>query len=145
LAGFGSLTLAAGERRSIAIPVRRNDLAFWDVATQRWMVEAGDYTLSVGASSRDLRLHATVTVEGDASRAVFTRESTLGEILADGAAAPLLFETLGAAGDDAPALDTDILRMLASVPIERMVALSGGRVTREQLDDLLAALNAVRP
>lgn len=145
LAGFGSLTLAAGERRTIEIPVDRADLAFWEVGSRRWVVEPGEYTISVGASSRDLRLHTTVTVDGDASATMFTRESTLGEILADPAAAPLLFETLGAAAENAPAMGTDVLRMLESVPIERMVSLSGGRVTPERLDDLLAALNAVRP
>ena len=145
LAGFGSLSLESGERRTLEIPIRRTELAFWEIRSGQWGVEPGDYTVSVGASSRDLRLHATVTVEGDVPRAVFTRESTLGEILADPAAAPLLFETLGTAAQDAPAMGTDLLRMLESVPIERMVALSGGKVTPERLDDLLAALNAVRP
>ncbi|AKS36684.1 beta-glucosidase [Mycolicibacterium goodii] len=145
LVGFAGLTLDGGERRSVEIPVRRADLAFWSVGGGQWVVEAGDYTVSVGASSRDLRLQATVTVTGDAPRTVFTRESTLGEILADPAAAPLLFETLGPAAQNAPAMGTDMLRMLESVPIERMIALSGGRVSPERLDDLLAALNAVRP
>ncbi|MBU8819769.1 glycoside hydrolase family 3 C-terminal domain-containing protein [Mycolicibacterium goodii] len=145
LAGFGSLSLDSGERRGIEIPIRRADLAFWDVRSRRWVVESGDHTVSVGASSQDLRLHATVAVDGDVPRIVFTRESTLGEILADPAAAPLLFETLGTAAESTPAMGTDLLRMLASVPIERMVSLSGGRVTPERLDDLLAALNAVRP
>lgn len=145
LAGFGSLTLDTGERCTIEIAVGRDTLAFWDVTRGQWVVEPGEYTISVGASSRDLRLHATVTVDGDSPGTMFTRESTLGEILADPAAAPLLFETLGAAAENAPAMGTDVLRMLESVPIERMVSLSGGQVTPERLDDLLAALNAVRP
>jgi beta-glucosidase len=38
----------------------------------------------------------------------------------------------------------DLLRMAASIPIERMVGFSGGTVSRAQLDELLAAINSQR-
>jgi len=34
--------------------------AHWDAASQSWQVAAGSYTVSVGTSSRDLPLSATV-------------------------------------------------------------------------------------
>ncbi|MGV0742154.1 glycoside hydrolase family 3 C-terminal domain-containing protein [Mycolicibacterium sp. XJ870] len=147
LVGFTGVTLQSGERRTIEIPVSRTDLAYWDTRAGRWALEGGDYTVSVGASSRDLRLHTTVTLTGDETSSPFTGESTLGEILADPVAAPVAMEALGKAvpsdmGD--AALGTDLLRMLESIPIERMVGFSGGQVTREQLDDLLATINSRR-
>ena len=42
------------------------------------------------------------------------------------------------------ALGSNLLRMLESVPIGRMAAFSVGKVTREQLDELLAGINAQR-
>ncbi|CQD24931.1 beta-glucosidase [Mycolicibacterium conceptionense] len=101
----------------------------------------------VGASSRDLRLSATVSVPGDEPMQPFTRDSTLGELLADPVAAQTIAAVLSSAspfekGDSA--LGTDLLRMLGSVPIGRMVAFSAGRVTGEQLDELLARINAQR-
>ena len=101
----------------------------------------------MGASSRDIRLTATVTVAGDEPTRPFTRESTLGELLADPTAAQTILTVLGSASPFGVAdsgLGSDLLRMLESVPIGRMVGFSAGKVTREQLDELLAGINAHR-
>jgi beta-glucosidase len=147
LAGFAAVTLEPAERGTVEIPVSRDDLAYWSTDAGRWVVETGDYVVWVGASSRDLRLSATVSVPGDEPMQPFTRDSTLGELLADPVAAQTIAAVLSSAspfetGDSA--LGTDLLRMLGSVPIGRMVAFSAGRVTGEQLDELLARINAQR-
>ncbi|ORA37763.1 beta-glucosidase [Mycobacterium aquaticum] len=144
LIGFAGVTLAPGECQVVEIPVRRADLAYWN---GRWVVQGGDYRVSVGASIRDLRAEATVHVEGDAATTPFTRESTLGELLADPIAAPVVMAAVAdvmPAGDSAAGLGVDLLRMAASIPIERMVGFSGGKVSRAQLDELLAAINSRR-
>ncbi|MDH6197336.1 hypothetical protein M2272_003989 [Mycobacterium frederiksbergense] len=61
--------------------------------------------------------------------------------------APLVLAVLGDAspfGSADVALGSNLLRMLESVPIGRMVGFSAGKVTREQLDELLAGINAAR-
>lgn len=147
LAGFGSVTLDPGERSKVEIPVSRADLAYWSPDAGRWVLESGEYLVSVGASSRDLRLSASVTVEGDEPMRPFTRESTLGELLADPVAAQTIATVLSSAspfGTDDSALGMNLLRMLESVPIGRMAGFSAGKVTGEQLDELLAGINAQR-
>ncbi|MDV3125271.1 glycoside hydrolase family 3 C-terminal domain-containing protein [Mycobacterium sp. 21AC1] len=147
LVGFAIATLQPGERYTVEIPVRRKDLAYWDVRQDRWVVESGEYAVSVGASSRDLRVDATVMVGGDDTAVPFTGESTLGEVMADPVAAEVATAVLAAAGPagvSGTALGVDLLRMVASIPLERMVGFSGGRITRAQLDELLAAVNAAR-
>ncbi|KHO26056.1 beta-glucosidase [Mycolicibacterium setense] len=147
LAGFGSVTLDPGERSRVEIPVSRADLAYWSPDAGRWVLESGEYLVSVGASSRDLRLSASVTVEGDEPMRPFTRESTLGELLADPVAAQTIATVLSSAspfGTDDSALGMNLLRMLESVPIGRMAGFSAGKVTGEQLDELLAGINAQR-
>ena len=42
--------------------VRRRDLSVWDVVAQEWKIQSGDFVFSVGASSRDLRSNANLTV-----------------------------------------------------------------------------------
>jgi beta-glucosidase len=66
LAGFAKAEARAGAEvtADIAIPLRC--LAHWDTATDRWIVEPGDYQLSIGRSSRDLPLPVTVTISPDA-------------------------------------------------------------------------------
>ena len=54
LRGFERVTLAPGERRTLTFALTPDMLAFWDSAMQ-WMVEPGDFTISVGNSSASLK------------------------------------------------------------------------------------------
>lgn len=147
LAGFASVTLEPGHRQAVEILIDRTDLAYWNIDADRWVVEPGEYEVSVGASSRDIRLTATVTLTGDEPTRPFTLDSTLGELLADPVAAAVIQNTLDRVspfGTTDSAFGTNLLRMLESVPIGRMAAFSAGKVTREQLDELLTAVNAQR-
>ncbi len=135
LVGFGSLTLAPGGEGVVEVAVSRTDLAYW---TDRWTVEGGRYTVWAGASSRDLRLQTEITLAGDETPEAFTTESTLGEVLADPKAATLLAGSFGA---EAPTLTPELLAIIASTPLNRLVGFSGGRLTRDRLDALLAEIN----
>jgi len=148
LAGFGSIELGPGESGEVEILVERRDLEHWSIALDRFVLEGGSYRIEVGASSRDLRASGEVELAGDAVRAPLTMDSTLGEVLAHPVAGPIVAQQLGAlpmAAGDAPALGTDMMRMMASIPIGRIVAFAQGQVTREQLEQLLAAANAGAP
>ena len=126
------------------------ELACWDVTADRWVVEGGEYALSVGASSRDLRLAGVLALTGDETRRPLTLESTLAEVLADPDLGPAVMSAMqDMAGDTAPdpgaidtapdpgAMGTDLLRIMGQVPLDRLVAFSGGRVTHEHLIALL--------
>lgn len=67
LRGFAKVSLPAGEAARVDVPLGEPAFRRWDAATHGWLVDAGEYEISVGASSRDLRLHAVVTVEPAAS------------------------------------------------------------------------------
>ncbi|KAF3767348.1 family 3 glycoside hydrolase [Cryphonectria parasitica EP155] len=62
LRGFDKLSLAAGAQGTATFNLRKKDLSYWDVASQNWIVPSGNFVVSVGASSRDLRLNATLAV-----------------------------------------------------------------------------------
>ncbi|KAG5650794.1 hypothetical protein H0H81_011028, partial [Sphagnurus paluster] len=62
LKGFDSVYIEAGQSKTVTIQLSRYDLAFWDVAAQRWRVPTGSHGISIGASSRDIRLKGTLTV-----------------------------------------------------------------------------------
>ncbi|MGV9899257.1 fibronectin type III-like domain-contianing protein, partial [Streptomyces tendae] len=59
------LTLAPGASDRVSFEVPLSALAFWDVAHDRWRLEPGPYALLVGASSEDVRLSTTVTLDGE--------------------------------------------------------------------------------
>lgn len=149
LKAFASVELAAGESRVVELAVRREDLAYWDVRVDRWVVEGGEYLVSVGASSRDLRVEAGVAVEGDAVRLPLTMESSIGDLMGDPVAGPIVAQALGGlfGGDPAMAAmadDEGMEKMMASFPIGRLVGFPGIPVTREQIEQLLQAANAGR-
>ena len=62
LRGYRRLTLAPGETRTVRMPVPISSLAYWDAAADRWVVEADQIRLQVGASSADIRLEKTLRV-----------------------------------------------------------------------------------
>jgi beta-glucosidase len=64
LKGFRRVTVPAGQSRSVEIPLRGADLAYWDVARHAWTVEKGRVELRVGTSSadRDLTLRRVLEV-----------------------------------------------------------------------------------
>ncbi|MGU3654769.1 glycoside hydrolase family 3 C-terminal domain-containing protein [Mycolicibacterium sp. A43C] len=153
LVGFGEVTLAPGDQRTVDITVPRDELAYWDVATARWTVEAGDYSLYAGSSSRDLRLHAAIGVTGDTVTTPFTLDSTLGELLADPVAAPILAAAMSELGQSegegqgegqGAGLGTDLIRMLASIPISRITSFSDGSVSHQQVAQLIDEVNRQR-
>lgn len=148
LKGFGVIELEPGASGEVAVTIRREDLAYWDVRADRWVVEGGEYTIEVGASSRDLRAAVSAAVDGDEVRLPLTRESSLGEVLAHPVAGPMVQGALAGMSelfDGASSImpeGVSMERMMASFPIGRVGMMSGGQVTPDMIDGLLAAANA---
>ncbi|CAL9423293.1 glycoside hydrolase family 3 C-terminal domain-containing protein [Streptomyces sp. enrichment culture] len=59
------VTLAPGETAELSFVLPLSAFAFRDVAAGRWRVEPGAYELLAGASSEDVRVRATLTLEGE--------------------------------------------------------------------------------
>jgi beta-glucosidase len=62
LVGFERITLTPGERRTVTVHVGARQLSYWSAEAAGWVRAAGERTVYVGASSRDLRLQAPVMV-----------------------------------------------------------------------------------
>nr|prf extracellular beta glucosidase [Trichoderma reesei] len=62
LRGFAKLNLTPGQSGTATFNIRRRDLSYWDTASQKWVVPSGSFGISVGASSRDIRLTSTLSV-----------------------------------------------------------------------------------
>jgi len=63
LVGFCRVTLAAGETRTVTLSLDAGELAYWDVRSQRFVVEPGELEVRIGRSSRDIELTKTLVVE----------------------------------------------------------------------------------
>lgn len=60
LRGFTVISLEPREKKRVIITLSRYGLSYWDVAAQGWRRPDGEFTFSVGASSRDFRLHGSI-------------------------------------------------------------------------------------
>ncbi|KAI0768458.1 beta-glucosidase [Trametes elegans] len=56
LKGFDSIFLGPGESTTVTLELTRLDFSVWDVVSQSWQIPSGETGISIGASSRDLRL-----------------------------------------------------------------------------------------
>ena len=64
LRAFKKVFLKAGEEAEISFDLDKRAFAFFNVNTNDWFVESGEFDILVGASSADIKLCETVTVEG---------------------------------------------------------------------------------
>ncbi|HEX2857768.1 MAG TPA: glycoside hydrolase family 3 N-terminal domain-containing protein [Propionibacteriaceae bacterium] len=142
LKGFADVTLDPGESRRVGIDIPMDDLAYWSVRDHRWVVEAGSYTVAVGASSRDLRLSAAVDLAGDEPVRPISLDTTIAEAMAvPGFGEQLMArfaETMGGLGEP----DEDMARMLADIPLAAAIGFSG--MDPEQFGEVIAQANAAR-
>ncbi|KAJ7155737.1 beta-glucosidase [Mycena filopes] len=60
LKGFDSVFVGVGQSVTVSMTLNRFNFATWNILTQRWEVVTGTTTISVGASSRDIRLTGTI-------------------------------------------------------------------------------------
>ncbi len=64
LKGFTKVFLKAGESRTVTVPLDDKAFRYFNSKTNRFEVDGGTYEILVGASVADIRLTASVSVEG---------------------------------------------------------------------------------
>ncbi len=70
LRAFKKVFLEPGEEKTVELELSKRAFAFYNVSINDWYVESGEFDILVGASSRDIRLKATVNVTAAVSAAV---------------------------------------------------------------------------
>ncbi len=63
LRGFKKVFLEPGEEKEVEIVLDKRAFAYYNVNIHDWHVESGEFKILVGASSRDIRLEASINVE----------------------------------------------------------------------------------
>ncbi|KAG2227455.1 hypothetical protein INT45_007480 [Circinella minor] len=62
LRGFEKVYLQAGEKKTVDFVFTKNDLSFWDEESEEWKLAKGEFTVYIGASSRDIRGSSSFTI-----------------------------------------------------------------------------------
>lgn len=152
LRGFAAVEVAPGQTRDAVVAVRRDDLAYWDVRVDRFVVEGGAYRVEVAASSRDVRAETVVEIAGDELVLPLTMNSSVADVFAHPVTGPVVQQLMagalaGLGGADSSAAsmlpDDDALqKMMASFPIGRLAGFPGMPLGYDQIEELIRTANA---
>lgn len=74
LKGFAKVFLKAGEKKEVRITFDDKTFRYWNVKTDRWEEEGGQYTIMLGASAADIRLTTTVDRAGTDAELPYVKE-----------------------------------------------------------------------
>ena len=64
LRGMAKIKLAAGETKSVSLPLSHRDFSIWSEQMNDWFAVAGKFEVLVGSSSRDIRLRSVLETDG---------------------------------------------------------------------------------
>ncbi|WP_265520193.1 glycoside hydrolase family 3 C-terminal domain-containing protein [Oerskovia flava] len=141
LKAFTKVPLAPGESRELTFELTARDLSYWHPVLRRWVVEGGEFRVSVGTSSRDLHGTVSLDVTGEDVALPLSPMSTVTEALTHPVAGPVVRAALEGTGDG-PTLDPELVKMAADMPLRALVDFGMAGLDRAGLDRLLDAANA---
>lgn len=155
LKGFEKVALRPGESKDVSFTLDKRAFAYWNNDIHDWHVESGDFTVEVGASSRDLPLKAVVNVESTVKLPVrYDADSIFMDIMKDPKAVKamkplldLMSATFRPAEDDGSAASEAItedmnMAMMNYMPLRGILSFGNGQLPDGFLDKIIDDLNA---
>lgn len=146
LKGFTKVGLQPGEAREVTFTLDKRSFAYYNVQLGDWHVESGEFTIAVAASSRDIRLTASLEVISSVKMvSKFHRNTTVGDLLdnpltADKAKHYGSIFGMESAMDDNPEM---FLAMMRYMPLRALVNFGQGKYSEENLTADLREFNAL--
>jgi beta-glucosidase len=146
LKAFRKLELEPGREQNVSFTLTAEDFAGFNTADRLWTAPAGTYALSLGSSSRDIRLSAAVEFTGQKRKPPrLTRYSTFREWLAHPRGKELvkpmidnMMYVLGIDGDSATRQQREFVEnMAADVPVCKTIQFSRGQISEQTIADLI--------
>jgi beta-glucosidase len=128
LKAFAKVDLDPGETTVIDFSLTARDFSSWSTKVGGWVLEGGEFELAVGASSRDLRLTATVDIPAPPLPSTLDGMSTLEEWLADPTGSVLLRKAVGTDETGRPRGilgDEELIKVIGNFPISSLAAFPG--------------------
>ena len=138
LKGFARVELDPGGSGDARIELDTRAFSFWSTVLGRWVVEAGEFVLHVGTSSRDLPHAYALHLDAPSIAPPLTRDSTLHKWLADPRGRELLSEP--AAGPGSPLADPALVQVVGTMPMSTLANFGMAGLDPPTLDALVERL-----
>ena len=152
---FAKVELQPGETKTVTFELGKRAFAYWNIEIHDWHVESGEFELLIGKSSRDIVVSKTIQVTGTVKiPTTYTLDTTLGDLMENPEAAQFLgglmqgsiFSSMDT-GEESDAAKEAIskemmMAMIKYMPLRAMLSFGNGAVSREDILNILAKLNA---
>jgi len=145
LKAFAKVDLDPGQTTTVNLTLTARDLSYWSTTLNDWVLEAGEFQLAVGASSRDLRLTTTLDIAAPPPPARLNGMSTLQEWLTDPTASALLHHAVGTDETGRPKGilgNHELLVVIGNFPISTLAAFPGLGLTHTIVHTLIHQISA---
>jgi beta-glucosidase len=145
LKAFAKVDLDPGETTVVEFTLTARDLSYWSTRLNDWALEAGEFELAVGASSRDLRLTTTLDVAATPPPVSLDAMATLEEWLADPTGSALLHKAVGTDDEGQPKGilgNEELLPVIGNFPISTLAAFPGLGLTHDLVNSLVKQVSA---
>ena len=143
---FAKIALAPGETRTVTFALDKRAFAYYEPKVHDFFVESGEFFIEIGSDCRTIALAAPIQVKGTTEiRFAVTETTTIGQLLKHPKGTSAIQNILGGAKSTATSANMGegteqaARKMMLEMPIGSLV--SYGRISREQLTELIAAVN----
>ena len=137
LKAFRKVWLEPGESTTVAMTLDSRSFAYWSVVRSDWVVEAGDFEIAIGTSSRHLVATEVISLAAPSVAGPIGTNSSLEEWLADPRGRELIH------GLDSPVMkDPELVKIIGNMPMNRLSAFGAfgfNAATLEQMTQQLTA------
>lgn len=151
LKGFVKTALAPGEEKDVSFTLDSRAFAYYSEALGDWYVETGNFTIMVGASSRDIRLYKDIFLTGTKKLPFIADETTTlsdirkyvpnGPEIISRYSGRLMPALEGSAEESLGEGTAEMLRqMVEGTPLHCTLSF-GGNITAEEIQALLKEIN----
>ncbi|MCR5338512.1 MAG: glycoside hydrolase family 3 C-terminal domain-containing protein [Lachnospiraceae bacterium] len=152
LKGFAKVTLAPGETKTVSFTLDKRSFAYYETKIDDWYVESGEFEILIGASSRDIRQQAKLTVTATTKLPfVVTQDTVMMDVLRDEHASQFLDaireanklnEVNNTEGEGLGASANDMMEaMMKYAPMRNVFSFGNGSMTHERLREILSQMN----
>lgn len=135
LRSFVRVELEPGAAQRVELELGARAFAYWHEGFGDWTVEGGEFGLRIGASSRDIRLTATITLAGSGRAAPLTIDSTVEEFLGREDARDWVTGLLEESGMGGMLADEPLGRMMRAIPLVRLSRFPGAPFSEATVAD----------
>jgi beta-glucosidase len=140
LKAFEKVHLAPGESRLVTFELDERAFAYW--GSEGWTVEPGEFSIEIGASSRDIRQRTLTTINVPARTHTLRNDSTFREWTTHPVGSRVVQTLLDGLGDAAaPLMNPDTIKLIESMPLPNLVSMAGGKDGRVVVSQLLEQVN----